>query len=89
MTGDVTRPDVLVVPPAVAESTQLPITEPPVVLVETLRPVRSRYAELVADPAELDRRVARGAATAAALAAPTLAAVRAAMGVVDVGQAST
>ncbi len=58
-------------------------------LVETLVPVRFRYAELVADPAELDRRVARGAATAAALAAPTLAAVRAAIGIVDVGQAST
>ena len=49
-------------------------------LVETLRPVRSRYAELTADPAELERRLATGAAAAAELAAPTLAAARAAVG---------
>jgi tryptophanyl-tRNA synthetase len=49
-------------------------------LVETLRPIRARYLELAADPAELDRRLAAGAAEAAALAAPTLAAARAAMG---------
>jgi tryptophanyl-tRNA synthetase len=50
------------------------------VLVETLRPIRARYEELAADPAELDRRLAEGAVTAAALAAPTLAAARAAVG---------
>ncbi len=49
-------------------------------LVETLRPIRARYAELAADPAELDRRLATGAATAAELAAPTLAAARTAVG---------
>ncbi len=38
VTGEVTRPDVLVVPRAVAESTQLPITERPVVVVEILSP---------------------------------------------------
>ncbi len=49
-------------------------------LVETLRPVRVRYAELTRDPAEVDRRLASDAATAAALATPTLAAAREAMG---------
>jgi tryptophanyl-tRNA synthetase len=49
-------------------------------LVETLRPIRARYAELADDPAELDRRLAAGAATAAHLAAPTLAAARTAVG---------
>ena len=49
-------------------------------LVETLRPVRERYAEITADPSVLDRRLAEGAVTAAELAAPTLAAARAAVG---------
>jgi tryptophanyl-tRNA synthetase len=49
-------------------------------LIETLRPIRSRYAELTADPAELDRRLAAGTAAAAELAAPTLADAREAMG---------
>jgi tryptophanyl-tRNA synthetase len=49
-------------------------------LVETLRPVRERYAEISADPAALDRRLAEGAASAAELAAPTLAAARTAIG---------
>ncbi len=49
-------------------------------LVATLRPIRARYAEFAADPAELDRRLAAGAATAADLAAPTLAAARTAIG---------
>jgi tryptophanyl-tRNA synthetase len=49
-------------------------------LVETLRPVRERYAEITSDPAALDRRLAEGAATAAELAAPTLAAARSAVG---------
>jgi tryptophanyl-tRNA synthetase len=49
-------------------------------LVETLRPVRARYLALVDDPAELDRRLAVGASTAAALAAPTLADAREAIG---------
>src|SRR3954470_2144564 len=42
-------------------------------LLETLRPIRERYLALVDDPAELDRRLARGAGLAAELAAPTLA----------------
>jgi tryptophanyl-tRNA synthetase len=37
-------------------------------VVEYLRPVQDRYAELSADPAEVDRRLATGAATAEALA---------------------
>src|SRR3954451_8209614 len=49
-------------------------------LVETLRPIRALYLALEADAAELDRRLAAGAATAAALAAPTLAAAREAIG---------
>jgi len=49
-------------------------------LVETLRPVRERYAEITADPANLDRRLAEGAAAAADLAAPALAAARDAVG---------
>ena len=49
-------------------------------LVETLRPIRTRYLALADDPAELDRRLAAGARTAAELAAPTLTAARAAMG---------
>jgi len=50
------------------------------VLVETLRPIRARYLEFAADPAELDRRLVTGSVEAAALGAPTLAAARAAMG---------
>ncbi|WP_434991923.1 tryptophan--tRNA ligase [Arthrobacter sp. Ld5] len=45
------------------------------VVVEALAPVRSRAEELLSDPAELDRLLAKGAAKARALAAPTLAAV--------------
>jgi tryptophanyl-tRNA synthetase len=42
-------------------------------LVEALRPLQQRYAELAADPAELDRLVATGAASAQAIAGPVLA----------------
>ena len=49
-------------------------------LVETLRPVRDRYTELVTDPALLDGVLAAGAQTAAAHAAPTLTAARRALG---------
>jgi len=52
-------------------------------LVATLRPIRARYAELVADPAELDRRLRDGASVAAAMAAPTLASARAAVGLAE------
>lgn len=49
-------------------------------LVESLRPIRQRYAELTADPAELDTWLARGARAAAEHAAPTLSAARQALG---------
>ena len=52
-------------------------------VVEFLAPVRERYAELRADPAELERALAAGAAKARALAAPVLADVREAMGVAE------
>ena len=49
-------------------------------LVETLRPVKSRLDELRGDPAELDRILVRGAEKAAASGAPTLKAAYEAMG---------
>ncbi|MFJ6003293.1 tryptophan--tRNA ligase [Arthrobacter sp. NPDC092385] len=50
------------------------------VVVEALTPVRNRAEELLSDPAELDRLLAKGAAKARALAAPTLADVYARVG---------
>jgi tryptophanyl-tRNA synthetase len=50
-------------------------------VVEYLRPVRERYTELRADEAELMRILAKGADSARALAAETLADVRERMGV--------
>jgi tryptophanyl-tRNA synthetase len=52
-------------------------------VVEYLRPVRERYAELRADEAELERLLAVGAEKARAIAAPVLADVRGAMGVAE------
>jgi tryptophanyl-tRNA synthetase len=49
-------------------------------MVETLRPIGTRFAELQRDPAELDRLLAIGAEKARAVAAPTLAAAYQAMG---------
>ncbi len=49
-------------------------------LVETLRPIKARLDAFRADPAELDRQLARGAARARELAAPTLAGAYKAMG---------
>jgi tryptophanyl-tRNA synthetase len=49
-------------------------------VVEHLRPVRARHAELAADPAEVGRVLAAGAERARAVAAPTLARARDAMG---------
>jgi tryptophanyl-tRNA synthetase len=49
-------------------------------LIEALRPFQSRYAELMADPAEVDRIIRRGAEKAQAMAGPTLARAMAAMG---------
>jgi tryptophanyl-tRNA synthetase len=42
------------------------------VVVELLRPIRERYEELRADPAELDRLLARGAEQARAISGPVL-----------------
>ncbi|HJR24979.1 MAG TPA: tryptophan--tRNA ligase [Acidimicrobiales bacterium] len=49
-------------------------------VVESLRPFQARYAELSADPAEVDRIIARGADKAQAIASVTLARAMAAMG---------
>jgi tryptophanyl-tRNA synthetase len=49
-------------------------------VVELFAPVRARYAELVADPAELDRVLADGAARAGAVAQETMNAVRGRVG---------
>jgi tryptophanyl-tRNA synthetase len=49
-------------------------------LVEYLRPVRERYSELIADPAELDRTLEVGAQAAREVAAPTLAEIKRRMG---------
>jgi len=49
-------------------------------LVETLRPITARLAELERDPAELDRILAAGAAKARAAAAPVMAGAYAALG---------
>ena len=45
-------------------------------VVELFAPVRTRYDELIADPAELDRVLADGAARAGEVAAATMASVR-------------
>ncbi|MUK02711.1 tryptophan--tRNA ligase [Vibrio cholerae] len=50
------------------------------VVVDALTPVRARAEELLSDPAELDRLLAKGAAKARSLAAPTLADVYARVG---------
>jgi tryptophanyl-tRNA synthetase len=49
-------------------------------LVETLRPIKTRLDELRSDPAELDRILAAGARRAAEAAAPTLAGAYQALG---------
>jgi tryptophanyl-tRNA synthetase len=49
-------------------------------VVERLRPIRERYTELAADPAEVERILADGADRARAIAAPTLEKAREAMG---------
>jgi tryptophanyl-tRNA synthetase len=54
-------------------------------VVEYLAPVRGRYEELRSDEAELERILAAGAEKARAIASPTLAEVRAAMGVGPLG----
>lgn len=54
-------------------------------LVEYLRPTRERYEELAADPAELERLLAVGAAQAQAIADATMTRVRAATGLLTPG----
>lgn len=49
-------------------------------LVETLRPIATRFGELKADPAAIDAALEDGAARAAALARPTIDAAYAALG---------
>jgi tryptophanyl-tRNA synthetase len=49
-------------------------------LVETLRPIKTRLDKLRADPAEIDRGLERGAVRAAEMAGPTLGAAYRAMG---------
>lgn len=50
-------------------------------VMDGLAPLRSRYAEITADPDALDRTLARGAERARALAAPVLERVKGAVGV--------
>lgn len=49
-------------------------------VIAALSPIAARYDELVADPAEVERVLATGAARARAIAAPTLAKAKDAMG---------
>jgi tryptophanyl-tRNA synthetase len=55
-------------------------TDTAAAVVEMLRPIQTRYAELAADPAELDRLLAAGAAKASTIAARTMARAREAVG---------
>jgi tryptophanyl-tRNA synthetase len=48
--------------------------------VEALRPIQTRYAELTADPAQLDQVLAEGRERASAVANASLARTRAALG---------
>ena len=46
------------------------------VVIESLHPIRRRYAQLIADPAELDRLLALGAERARGVAEPKMAAIK-------------
>lgn len=52
------------------------------VVVETLAPIRERYHELMADPAELDRLLAKGARQAREVSVPKVDAMKEMMGLV-------
>jgi len=52
------------------------------VILGVLAPIRERHAELMADPAELDRLLARGAERARAVAGPKLAEMKQRMGLI-------
>ncbi len=51
-------------------------------VIETLTPIRERYNELMSDPAELDRQMARGAEQARAVADPKVTHMKEIMGLV-------
>ncbi|MCI0685847.1 MAG: tryptophan--tRNA ligase [Sporichthyaceae bacterium] len=55
-------------------------------VVEMLRPIQDRYRHLAADPADTERFLVDGAARAAELAAPVLAAAQDAIGLVPAGR---
>jgi len=50
------------------------------VVIDALRPIQERYQQLMADPAELDRLMAKGAAQAAAVSMPKIAQMKEIMG---------
>lgn len=56
-------------------------------VIEMLTPIRLRHNELMRDPAELDRLLARGAERAAAVSMPKIAALKRIMGLVLPGSA--
>jgi tryptophanyl-tRNA synthetase len=56
-------------------------------VVECLRPIQQRHAELATDPAEVARLLERGADKAREIAAPTLAKAKDAMGLLPAGEA--
>jgi tryptophanyl-tRNA synthetase len=58
------------------------------VVVEALQPIRDRYRQLMADPAELDRLMAHGADRARALAEPKLDLVKDKIGLIRPGKGS-
>jgi tryptophanyl-tRNA synthetase len=55
-------------------------------VVERLRPIQDRYAQLAADPGEVARQLAVGADRARAIAGPTLERAKEAMGLLPPGQ---
>jgi tryptophanyl-tRNA synthetase len=56
------------------------------VVVDAVTPFRERMAELLADPAELDRILVRGAERASDIAAATMARVRDAVGLLPAAE---
>jgi len=55
-------------------------------VIEMLRPIQERHREVATDPGEVARLLAQGADKARAIAAPTLAAAKDAMGLLAVGE---
>lgn len=56
------------------------------VVVESLRPIRERYYELMDDVGELDRMLARGAEQAASVSEPKVREIKRRMGLVIAGE---